>query len=223
MEIVGTQIGSRHRSINRIILGSNGVSVRLRHQGEAVYIVAEGVGALLTGDGSRLPLRRHSMVYVPPRTEYSFSAQTPMEIFGGPCPPDGAPAGTLAGGTGVKVLDAERDGPPIPMISKQARLVVWPGMGATVATMNFVVLEPGEENHPHAHESSDDTIVILEGKGTIDNMETGRSLEFSTGDVVHVLAGVPHKVKADRGVRIVSAGGPCPPDTGMLRAMGVID
>ena len=29
--------------------------------------------------------------------------------------------------------------------------------------MNYVVLEPGEENIPHIHKESEDTIFILEG------------------------------------------------------------
>jgi quercetin dioxygenase-like cupin family protein len=107
------------------------------------------------------------------------------------------------------------------MISKQARLIVWPGVGADIATMNFVVLEAGEENSPHAHRDSDDTIVILEGKGSIDDLDAGVTLSFEAGSVVHVRAGVQHKVKADRGERIVSAGGPCPADRDMLRASGL--
>jgi quercetin dioxygenase-like cupin family protein len=61
------------------------------------------------------------------------------------------------------------------MISQQARLVVWPCLGADVATMNFVAIEPGEEDQPHAHPDSDETIVILEGRGTIDNLEFRRT------------------------------------------------
>ena len=91
-----------------------------------------------------------------------------------------------------------------------------------MATMNYVILDPGEENQPHAHPNSEDTIVILEGHGSIENLLSGRTLAFGPGDVVHVEAGVPHKVKADQGQRIVSAGGPCPPDVQLLRACGLI-
>jgi quercetin dioxygenase-like cupin family protein len=108
------------------------------------------------------------------------------------------------------------------MIGKQVRLVVWPGVGADVATMNLAILEPGEENQPHAHAESDDTIAILEGRGSIDDLTNGVTHEFAAGDVVFVRAGITHKVKADRGVPIVSAGGPCPPDYGMLRALGLV-
>ena len=216
-------MGSRFRSMHRIELGPGGETVPLRHESEAVYLVAEGAGRV-----GELPVDRHAMVYVPKRASYRFVAGVTMTIYGGPCPPDpslyGAGGGLPPDGEGegpVRVFDAERDGVAVLMISKQARLVVWPGAGADVATMNLVVLEPGEENQPHAHEDSDDTIVILEGEGSIDDLSNGGTYEFSAGDVVFVRAGIQHKVKADRGVHIVSAGGPCPPDYGMLRALGL--
>jgi len=87
--------------------------------------------------------------------------------------------------------------------------------------MNFAILEPGEQNTPHAHAESDDVIAILEGEASIDNLDTGETHVFSAGDVVFVRAGVRHMVKCDRGVSIMSAGGPCPPDRGMLQALGL--
>ncbi len=216
-------MGSRYRAMHRIDLDPGGETVPLRHESEAVYLVAEGSGRV-----GEVSVARRSMVYVPRGAPYRFAAGERMTIWGGPCPPDpslygaGEPLDPEGGGEApVRVLDAEREGVPVPMISKQARLVVWPGSGAEVATMNLVVLEPGEENQPHAHEGSDDTIAILEGEGSIDDLASGETHGFSAGDVVFVRAGVPHKVKADRGVRIVSAGGPCPPDYGMLRALGL--
>jgi quercetin dioxygenase-like cupin family protein len=122
----------------------------------------------------------------------------------------------------VRVYDPRREGVALPMISKDARLVVWPGMGAEVATMNVVTLEPGEENDPHVHAQSDDTIAIVSGRGSVDDLTNGVTYEFSAGDVVFVRAGIEHKVKADRGAPILSAGGPCPPDYGMLRALGLV-
>jgi len=131
----------------------------------------------------------------------------------------------LAEGEGdgpVRIFDADTEGVPLPMIGKGARLVVWPGVGAEIATMNLAILEPGEENKPHSHEASDDTIAILEGMGSIDDLDSGETYPFTTGDVVYVRTGTVHKVKADRGVGITSAGGPCPPDFGMLRALGLV-
>jgi mannose-6-phosphate isomerase-like protein (cupin superfamily) len=208
--------GSHHRAMHRIRLQPGGATRELRHESEAVYFVAEGTGAIGGHE-----LKAHDMVYMPRRTPYSFTATTAMLIYGGPCPPDGAQAADGHGGE-IRVYDADTEGVPLPMIGKGARLVVWPGSGAEIATMNLAILEPGEENQPHAHAESDDTIAILEGEGSIDDLDEGVTHDFVAGDVVFVPAGVRHKVKADKGVRIVSAGGPCPPDYGMLRALGLL-
>lgn len=219
--------GSRFRSMHRLELGAGGRTVALRHESEAVYFVAAGSGRV-----SDSPLKPHDMVYVPRRTSYRIEADEPMTVLGGPCPPDESlygdgdllrhdDDGDDDGDGPVRIYDADREGEPLPMIGKQVRLVVWPGVGADVATMNFAILEPGEENQPHAHAESDDTIAILDGRGSIEDLTNGAIHEFSAGDVVFVRAGITHKVKADKGVRIVSAGGPCPPDYGMLRALGL--
>lgn len=215
-------MGSRFRALHRIELRSGGRTIVLRHPGEAVYFVATGAGRVADS-----ALEPHDMVYVPPATAYRFEAQDDMTILGGPCPPDetlyDAPSRVHLGESSgpVRIFNADREGEPLPMIGKQVRLVVWPGVGADVATMNFAVLEPGEENQPHAHAESDDTIAILDGRGSVDDLTNGVTHEFEAGDVVFVRAGIMHKVKADKGVRIVSAGGPCPPDLGMLRALGL--
>jgi quercetin dioxygenase-like cupin family protein len=72
------------------------------------------------------------------------------------------------------------------------------------------------------HAESDDAIAILEGQGSIDDLTNGVTREFAAGDVVFVRRGVRHMVKADRGAWIVSAGGPGPPDFGMLKALGLL-
>jgi mannose-6-phosphate isomerase-like protein (cupin superfamily) len=200
-------------------------TVPLRHESEAVYFVERGRGRVAGLDVEPL-----TMVYVPRRTPYSFEADEPIAVYGGPCPPDPAlyaeeppPVAVDAQGEGpVRIFDAREEGVPLPMIGKQVKLVVWPGVDAEIATMNFAILAPGEENVPHAHAESDDTIAILEGSGSIDDVDEGVTHGFSAGDVVFVRAGVTHKVKADKGVRVVSAGGPCPPDYGMLRALGLV-
>ena len=91
-----------------------------------------------------------------------------------------------------------------------------------MATMVYVILEPGDANDPHEHETSDDTIAILEGRGSIDNLSDGTTHEFKSGDVLFVRAGTRHAVKADRGSRIVAVGGPCPPDYRMLEAIKAV-
>ena len=42
------------------------------------------------------------------------------------------------------------------------------------------------------------------------------------GCIVHVPVGVKHAVKADRGVGVVSVGGPSPADVPLLKAVGAL-
>lgn len=108
-----------------------------------------------------------------------------------------------------------------PIISRDARLIVWPGVGAEAANMNYVRLEPGEANVPHIHERSEDTIFVLEGEGTLRDFDHDLELPFRAGQALQVPVGVRHAVAADRGVGTVSIGGPCPADYAMLRAAGI--
>ncbi len=117
----------------------------------------------------------------------------------------------------VRVFHRDDPSAMLPIISADARLVVWPGVGALTANMNYVRLQPGEANSPHVHQHSEDTIFILDGRGTVDDLTNGFRLEFQAGDVVHVPPGIRHAVNADRGSGIVSVGGPCPADDGILR------
>jgi len=110
----------------------------------------------------------------------------------------------------------------LPMIARDARLVVWPGVGAISANMNYVLMQPGEANVPHRHQVSEDTIVIFAGEGTITNLDSGTTHPFAAGQVVHVPMGVQHQVRANRGSAIESVGGPCPADLAGLRAAGVL-
>lgn len=220
--------GSRFRAMHRIDLRAGGTTKLLRHPGEAAYVLASGSAAVEDADGWST-LEAPAVLYVPPGTPYLLASADGATFFGGPCPPDNglyaeayAPPARNGEPGRVATFDPRSEGLPIPMISRQGRLVVWPGMGAEIATMVYVILEPGDENDPHEHASSDDTIAILEGRGSIDDLTDGVTREFAAGDVVFVRAGVRHKVKADRGERVVAVGGPCPPDYDMLRALGAI-
>ncbi len=120
----------------------------------------------------------------------------------------------------IRVFHRDEPDLMMPMISADARLIVWPGSGAETANMNYVVLEPGERNVAHTHDESEDTIFCLEGRGTVSDLTNGADLPFEAGQAIHVPAGVEHAVKADRGERVVSIGGPCPPDRNLLRLLG---
>lgn len=119
----------------------------------------------------------------------------------------------------IRVFHRDNPSMRLPLISKDARFVVWPGVDAWNANMNYVRLEPGEANVPHVHVESEDTIFILEGKGTICDYTNDIEIPFHAGCIVHVPVGLRHAVKADRGVGIVSVGGPAPADVPLLKAV----
>src|SRR5260370_37473785 len=82
-------------------------------------------------------------------------------------------------------------------------------------------MEPGEANVQDVHQEAEDTIYILQGRGSVRDFTSGTRLEFGPGDVVHIDPGVRHAVFADTSEMIVSVGGPCPADLGLLRYLGV--
>jgi quercetin dioxygenase-like cupin family protein len=123
----------------------------------------------------------------------------------------------------IRVFHRDEPALMMPMISRDARLVVWPGVGAETANMNYVRLEPGEANLAHRHEESEDTIYILSGKGSVLDLTNDLRLEFTAGEVVHIPVGLIHAVQADLGSPIESVGGPCPADHAMLRVIGAYD
>lgn len=243
-------VGAQARSIVVFRLSAGASTIELGHDGEAVYYVRSGVGAVrgeTAGASNVQQLGEGAIVHIARSTNYRFTADggSGLELVGGPCPPDtswfdgldgdsaahgsevlspdrGALAALAAGGGQGRIQVLSRDEPELmlPIISSDARMIAWPGNGAWVATMNYVRMKPGEENQPHLHPESEDTIVILEGRGTVDDLSAGRVLEFSGGDVIHVPAQVRHAVRANRGSAVVSVGGPCPADVGFLRACG---
>jgi quercetin dioxygenase-like cupin family protein len=223
--IVGPHTGARHRSMCAIHLAPGAATVELRHPSEAVYYVERGTGrAVGVEGGEHLELEAGAMVHVAPATPYVVTAgETGLELLGGPSPPDpalhGRPAKSPALPAGaLRRFHRDRPTARMPAISSDARLVVWPAVGAHTANMNYVRMRPGEENQPHAHPRSEDTIAILAGRGSVEDLSHGVTLSFEAGDVVHVPPGVRHRVRADRGVAVESVGGPCPPDEVMLGA-----
>ena len=122
----------------------------------------------------------------------------------------------------IQVFHRDKPALMLPLISSDARLIVWPGVGATTANMNYVRMQAGEANVPHIHAESEDTIFILQGEGTIRDFDHGLALPFRAGQALHVPVGVKHAVSADRGSPVVSVGGPCPADFALLKAAGAL-
>ena len=226
--VVWPGMGAVDRSVHRIRLGVNARTIPLSHPSEAVYYVIAGRGDVVDGAGTARELDEGSFVHVAPKATYSIvTADGEMELVGGPCPPDPrlyaaggiTPASGGAGG-GVQVLHRDRPDRMVPMIAKDARLIVWPGVGAKTATFNYVMMEPGEENIPHVHPESEDTLVVLGGEGSVDDLTHGFTIRFHGGQVVHIPSGLRHCVRANLGSHIESVGGPSPADLAMTDRPG---
>lgn len=224
--------GAALRSMHLISIAAGARTRRQRHADEAVYYVIAGAGTVSAPDGGeRLPLEEGSMVHVGPGAAYVFEAdEGGLDLVGGPSPPDPAlydggaadAAGGTGGGQGIRTFHRDSPDVMLPMIASDARLVVWLGVGARNANMNYVSMQPGEENVPHAHPESEDTIYILSGRGTVQDLTHGFELEFEAGQAIQVPPGIEHRVMANRGSPVVSVGGPCPADVAMLEAAGVL-
>jgi quercetin dioxygenase-like cupin family protein len=218
--VVGPHSGASYRTMAVVRLGEGAATATMTHPDEAVWYVVRGEGVARPEGGEELELDEGSMVHVEPGAAYALAAgPAGLEVIGGPAPHDpdfGTDAAPRRAGARVRRFHRDRPALKVPMISSDARLVVFPGVGAESANMNYVRLEPGEENVPHVHPESEDTIFILAGKGTVCDHDSGVVQEFEAGDVIHVPVGRKHAVRADRGAEVVSVGGPCPPDRGML-------
>ncbi len=218
--VVGPHSGAEFRTMAVVRLADGASTVTLTHPDEAVWYVVRGAGTARPEDGEELELDEGSMVHVEPGAAYALAAGAEgIELIGGPSPQDpdlGTDSAPRRAGARVRKFHRDKPALKMPIISSDARLVVFPGVGAESANMNYVRLEPGEENVPHIHPESEDTIFILAGKGTVRDHDSDTVREFEAGDVIHVPVGRKHAVRADRGAEIVSVGGPCPPDRGML-------
>lgn len=123
---------------------------------------------------------------------------------------------------GIHIFHRDNPDQMLPMIASDARLIVWVGTGSETANMNYVRMQPGEENVPHNHPVSEDTIFVLEGKGSVADLTNDKVLEFEAGQVIHVPVGVQHQVRGDRDSEIVSVGGPSPADKALLKVAGLL-
>jgi quercetin dioxygenase-like cupin family protein len=228
-EILGTRSDNSLRSLYHFNLPAGSATIQLRHPVESVYYVISGSISISCATRAGGTLDAGGMLHVPPFGTYAFRAVRDAVVVGGPCPVDpdfGQPAHAVAAPEGMEEPQVgfySRDNPGlmVPFISADARMVVWYGVGARTANMNYVVLEPGERNKEHLHRYSEDSIYILEGRGTLEDITHGCALPFGPDDTISIPPGVVHAVHANRGDRIVSVGGPCPADLDMLRAAGV--
>jgi len=119
----------------------------------------------------------------------------------------------------IRILDVNKDYVEIPLLKggKKAKAIVHPGMGAKYGSLNYVVMEPGDENILHVHPQSDDVIYIIQGEGVIVDGD-GNENSFKQGNVIFIPAGTPHAVKARGDQTYIAIGGPQPPDAAMFKS-----
>jgi quercetin dioxygenase-like cupin family protein len=220
--------GAHLRSLHRLSLDADGRSRSLGHPMEAVYYVMSGTAYIDSPSLNRVwTLPAGSMALVHPGTRYRFcGGPSGAEVVGGPCPADpGMYSGVATvrppdGGGAIDLFHKDRPSLMMPMIAADARLIVWPGRGSQTANMNYVNMQPGERNVAHVHTGSEDTIYVMNGTGTIEDLTNGIDLMFEAPCAVHVPVGLWHAVRADRGSPIESVGGPAPADWNMMMRVG---
>ena len=98
-------------------------------------------------------------------------------------------AALVAAAQNVRVVRfSESD--PFRMGEVTSRRIIHPGLGAKKTTLNLSISQPGAEFAQHVHDSSDDTILVLEGEV---NLRQGDSLHlFKAGECAFVPTGQIH-------------------------------
>ena len=123
----------------------------------------------------------------------------------------------------IKVFHVDRDYVEIPLVQgSTARVVVWPGTGATKSVFHYVPYEAGQSSVPHQHPYSEDTFYIVHGEGHMveykDDKEVSRQ-PIGPGSVIFVEPGTVHQVVAT--TPLLNVGGPCPPDLEFYKRWGL--
>jgi quercetin dioxygenase-like cupin family protein len=123
----------------------------------------------------------------------------------------------------IKVLNVNKDFVRIPFIpGGDARIVIWPGMGAKYASYHYFIMKPGQETIAHAHEKSEDFIYIIQGRGEVVDVDKGTAYPFEPGCIIYIEPKVTHILRCNKDSPddYIAVGGPCPPDPELYRAAG---
>lgn len=101
----------------------------------------------------------------------------------------------------IRLLRAE-DSPAFKMGSVVSRRIIHPELGAKQTTLNLSVSQPGAEFAQHIHDTSADTILVLEGEV---NLRQGEALRlFKAGESAYVPAGQIHgTITAGKGAAVL--------------------
>jgi hypothetical protein len=119
----------------------------------------------------------------------------------------------------IQVIDAVHS-QEIPIIDGigNAKVVIWPGMGAHYRTFQIIELGENSKTIRLCHPASDAAYYVLKGQGRVLDISTGQSQELGEGGMVHIDANDRYQfVASDSGMSLL--GGPCPADASLYAGL----
>ncbi len=121
----------------------------------------------------------------------------------------------------IQVVDTAHS-PEIPIVDGHgnAKVVVWPGMGARHRTFQVINLGENSKTIQFCHPVSDAAYYVIKGQGTVLDLSTGQSQELGEGGMVHIDAKDRYQfVAGAAGMELL--GGPCPADASFYATLKV--
>jgi mannose-6-phosphate isomerase-like protein (cupin superfamily) len=122
-------------------------------------------------------------------------------------------------GESIQVIDAVHS-QEIPIVDGvgNAKVVIWPGMGARCRTFQMIVLGDNSKTMRLRHPTSDAAYYVIKGQGRIVDVGTGHSQELDEGGMVHIDANDQYQfVAGASGMELL--GGPCPADASLYASL----
>ncbi len=121
----------------------------------------------------------------------------------------------------IQVIDAIHS-QEIPIVDGvgNAKVVIWPGMGALYRTFQIITLGEHSKTVQLCHPVSDAAYYVLKGEGKVLDIGTGDSQELGEGGMVHIDANDRYQfVASSNGMKVL--GGPCPADQSLYAGLKV--
>lgn len=119
----------------------------------------------------------------------------------------------------IQVVDALHS-QEIPIVDGigNAKVVIWPGMGARCRTFQVINLGENSKTVQLCHPESDAAYYVLKGQGRVFDIGTGQSHELGEGGMVHIDAKDRYQfVASSSGMDLL--GGPCPADVALYAGL----
>lgn len=119
----------------------------------------------------------------------------------------------------IQVIDAVHS-QEIPIVDGigNAKVVVWPGMGAQYRTFQIITLGQHSKTVQLRHPKSDAAYYVFKGAGRVVDVTTGESQDLMEGGMVHIDANDSYQfVASASGMHVL--GGPCPADVSLYAGM----